>query len=245
MDQVYGPFLTRKQALERGLRRYFDGKPCRNGHISERGVRKWNCLACDRQQKAAERLRDPERVRANEKRTRVKNQAAVRERIRRWQQGNPERLKGYRESLRERMRLDPQYANHKREVHRQWKQAQRDQRSNHAISTGLRCRVNNALRAQGAGKSESLIRLLGCSIPELRRHLETGFLPGMTWENWGREGWHIDHIIPCASFDLSDPKQQAACFHYTNLQPLWAAENIGKGARLPHAELGISDTPAA
>jgi HNH endonuclease. len=53
----------------------------------------------------------------------------------------------------------------------------------------------------------------------------------MSWDNYGRDGWHIDHIRPCASFDLTDPEQQRQCFHYTNLQPLWAADNIRKGAK--------------
>lgn len=54
----------------------------------------------------------------------------------------------------------------------------------------------------------------------------------MTWANYGKSGWHIDHIKPCASFDLSDPDQQKACFHYSNLQPLWAFDNLSKGAKL-------------
>lgn len=48
----------------------------------------------------------------------------------------------------------------------------------------------------------------------------------MTWENHKHCGWHLDHIIPCSSFDLSDPEQQNKCFHYTNLQPLWATTAI-------------------
>lgn len=51
----------------------------------------------------------------------------------------------------------------------------------------------------------------------------------MSWENRGNFGWHVDHIKPCASFDLTKPEEQAKCFHYTNLQPLWARENIAKG----------------
>jgi hypothetical protein len=58
------------------------------------------------------------------------------------------------------------------------------------------------------------------------QHLKDHFLPEMNWDNYG--AWHIDHIRPCASFDLTDPEQQKQCFHYTNLQPLWAADNIRK-----------------
>jgi len=71
--------------------------------------------------------------------------------------------------------------------------------------------------------------LLGCTVEELRAHLEKQFKRGMSWSNYGR--WHIDHIRPCASFDLTDPEQQRICFHYSNLQPLWAEENMRKGAK--------------
>lgn len=93
----------------------------------------------------------------------------------------------------------------------------------------LRARVRLALKHNK--KSASITRLLGCSIAKLRTHLESQFLPGMTWENHTLQGWHIDHRAPCAAFDLRQPEQQRACFHYTNLQPLWAFDNLSKGSR--------------
>ena len=56
----------------------------------------------------------------------------------------------------------------------------------------------------------------------------------MTWKNYGRNGWHIDHILPCSSFDLTDPEQRRKCFHYTNLQPLWEIDNIRKSDKVPY-----------
>lgn len=76
------------------------------------------------------------------------------------------------------------------------------------------------------------MRLLGCSIADLCQHLEKQFREGMTWDNYCRFGWHVDHIKPCASFDLLDPAQQRACFHYTNLQPLWHWENAAKSDKI-------------
>lgn len=94
----------------------------------------------------------------------------------------------------------------------------------------LRGRLRAALKAQRGCKSQRTLELVGTDIPALRAYLEELFQPGMTWENYGPV-WHVDHIRPCASFDLTDPEQQKQCFHYTNLQPLWAADNINKGAR--------------
>lgn len=96
------------------------------------------------------------------------------------------------------------------------------------IACSLRGRIRIALK--GISKLKSTEVLTGCSYEQLRLHLESLFLPNMTWDNYGE--WHIDHIRPCASFDLSDPRQQIECFHYTNLQPLWAKDNLSKGASI-------------
>lgn len=90
----------------------------------------------------------------------------------------------------------------------------------------LRHRVRKALK--GLSKSNSTLILLGCSLSELRIHLTAQFKPGMSWNNYGYRGWHVDHIRPCAKFDLSNSEEQRACFHYTNLQPLWREDNQSK-----------------
>lgn len=93
----------------------------------------------------------------------------------------------------------------------------------------LRSRLGTAVRRQNSNKNNKTIELLGCSVSFLKGFLEAKFKEGMTWENHGE--WHIDHIKPCASFDLLDEAEQKKCFHYTNLQPLWASENLSKGCK--------------
>ena len=103
------------------------------------------------------------------------------------------------------------------------------------IKVLLRNRINKAL-IRGM-KPNSAVKLLGCTIDELKVHLEDKFYNNsetnekMTWENHGVYGWHIDHIKPLDAFDLEDREQYAEAVHYTNLQPLWCKENLSKGAK--------------
>jgi hypothetical protein len=97
-----------------------------------------------------------------------------------------------------------------------------------AIAVLTRNRVNELLKYHGVYKDRKSIELVGCTIQELCDHLEKQFTDGMSWSNRGVKGWHIDHKRPCSSFDLTDQKQLLECFHYTNLQPLWAVDNLKK-----------------
>ena len=99
------------------------------------------------------------------------------------------------------------------------------------VADRLRRRINSALSSTGASKSGRLVDVSGCSVQELVAHIEKQFLPGMTWEN--RRKWHIDHIVPCSAFDLTDESQQAVAFHYKNLRPVWASSNQRKHAKIP------------
>jgi hypothetical protein len=93
----------------------------------------------------------------------------------------------------------------------------------------LRSRLSNAIKNKGGIKSESTMNLTGCELNYLKGYLEGKFTEGMTWENHGE--WHIDHIKPCCSYNLEDEEEQKTCFNYTNLQPLWAIDNLVKGGK--------------
>jgi len=95
----------------------------------------------------------------------------------------------------------------------------------------LRKRFKSALKAKGVRKDCSIINIVGCDIKFLKQYLESKFKEGMSWDNYGQFGWHIDHIKPCNSFDLSNIEEQKKCFHYTNLQPLWWKENLTKWSK--------------
>ena len=99
---------------------------------------------------------------------------------------------------------------------------------NFRLSVILRGRLWKAITRDS--KQSSALTLLGCTIDELKSYLERRFTKGMTWKNYGK--WHIDHIKPCCSFDLTNFEQQKICFHYSNLQPLWAKDNIRKNGKV-------------
>lgn len=99
---------------------------------------------------------------------------------------------------------------------------------NYRLSVCLRKRLNSALKRRE--KSGSAVVLLGCSTEQAVNYIQSKFQDGMTWQNHGR--WHIDHIRPLASFDLTKQDQLSKACHYSNLQPLWARDNLQKHSRV-------------
>lgn len=96
----------------------------------------------------------------------------------------------------------------------------------------MRSRMREALKTKGVKHLCKKIEILGCDAPFFRAFLESQFTPEMSWENYGSY-WHVDHIIPLASFDLRDSEQQKRAFHYSNCRPLEGSENISKSDSLP------------
>lgn len=156
-----------------------------------------------------------------------------REKVKKWRQNNREKInatnKKYRESNREKVRAsDRKYRENNREkINARYRERYHTDPQFKLLSN-LRSLTYQALK--GIMKSASTITLLGCSVRHLLDHLEKQFQPGMTWKNHGE--WHVDHMMPCASFDVTDPEQQRRCCHYTNLQPMWGPENISKNDKV-------------
>lgn len=116
-----------------------------------------------------------------------------------------------------------------------WEQHDRKNNLNRNLADSLRNRLNIAIK--NGQKAGSAVRDLGCTIEELKKHLESKFYINpktsdkMTWENHTIYGWHIDHIRPLSSFDLTNRVQFLEACHYTNLQPMWAKDNLSKGGK--------------
>lgn len=92
------------------------------------------------------------------------------------------------------------------------------------IKKNLRRRIHHVIKDNY--KSANTFDLIGCTAEEFKKHIESQFQDGMSWDNYGQYGWHIDHIVPCHKFDLSKPDEQRKCFHYTNQRPLWWRDNL-------------------
>ena len=185
----------------------------------------------------AYRLRDPKKWADRQRRYYTKNQGRLSEYKKEWAAEHQEELSAARKKYHQqnRGRITSRmlaWVHNNRDRRNATMREYRAKRS--ASDPGFRMRHILATRLCGllrfkGTKSASTLSLLGCSIEELKRHLQLQFRPGMSWDNYGE--WHIDHKRPCASFDLADPEQQRACFNFSNLQPLWAVDNMRKGAK--------------
>lgn len=139
----------------------------------------------------------------NRRKTRAKNPDYYRDMQRRWREANRDRMGEWRREA--------------------WKRATPSQK----LRTYFGAAIAHALNGSGKG-GRSWQDLVGYKTSDLKRHIERQFIKGMSWENYGK--WHIDHIIPVASFKFETVDDDAfkACWSLTNLRPLWAAENIRK-----------------
>ena len=151
---------------------------------------------------------------------------AYRERLKK----DPVKWKKYTDRVRANKKTKPQ-----RDKSAEYARRKRREDLQFAVKGRLRCRVRGAIRNHTGGKAVKMsttMDLVGCSPSKLIAHLESLFTPEMSWEHFKAGGIHIDHIKPCTSFDLTKESEQRKCFNYKNLQPLWAKDNLSKGAKI-------------
>lgn len=190
------------------------------------GTYRGSCILCQNAVKAGWYANDVKEQRTKRKKYRDNNKERAAKINAKYYQENQEKIlkrtKIYREKNKDKIRI------RKREYERK----RRKEDTNYRISKALRSRLRDVIKSSYTKrKAGSAVRDLGCTVGELKLHLESKFTKGMSWDNHGE--WHIDHIIPLASFNLTNREQVKVACHYTNLQPLWAEDNLKKGARMP------------
>lgn len=179
------------------------------------------CLACRRKLNKEYRDNNPELVKAARKKYYHKNIKRMRE----------EKIRNASkpEAKQKKSEYDKIYrAKNKKKISEYKKQWQKQKCNDieYKIKRNLRRRIHHVVK--DGYKSAKTFDLIGCSASDFIRHIESQFREGMSWDNYGVDGWHIDHIIPCYKFDLTKPEEQRKCFHYSNQRPLWAKENLSR-----------------
>jgi len=182
----------------------------------------YKCKICNRTSKQTKSYKEYKSK--TDKIYREKNTEKIKSKYREYVKTNKERIREYKKQW---------YLENKQHVISRVNKRHKERLKidvNYKLSVYLRCRLNSALKYKNSNKNGSFVKDLGCSIQNLKEYLESKFLQGMTWENHG--DWHIDHINPLSSFDLTNRDDFLKACHYTNLQPLWASDNLIKGAKL-------------
>lgn len=150
----------------------------------------------------------------------------TRERSKQWKLNNPEKYK-----------ISHKKSDKKRRENKKVYEYQKKRKKENPVlrvRETLHVRLREHLKSKTLRKSESKAKILGADKPTIMKHLERQFKKGMTWENYGKNGWHIDHIIPLSSAKTEE--DVIRLFHYTNLQPMWAEDNIRKGNKIPQVQ---------
>ena len=220
-----------------------------------------------RKQHAEYRRKNPEKLRKRNAEYRRKNPEKLRKRNAEYNRKNPEKIwkrnaeynRKNAEKLRKRnaeynRKNAEKLRKQKAEYHRKNAEKIRKQKAEYRLKNAEKLRKQKAehrkkpevkivqsqrVRLKRIVKSTSVSRheMIGCTPLQLRQHIESQFVKGMTWENQGR--WHIDHIMPCSAFDLTNPEQVKVCFNWQNLRPIWAKKNLSKGNKITHPQLNL------
>jgi hypothetical protein len=146
-----------------------------------------------------------DKFKSNSKRWNQRNRERCREYCKKWRSKNKKRKREYESQLKKLSTL-------------------------YGITQSIRALVLTKFREGGYTKKSKVYEIIGCSYDDFKKHIESQFQEGMSWQNHNRYGWHLDHIIPCASAKTEE--ELIKLNHYTNYQPLWAKDNMTKGSKI-------------
>lgn len=212
-------------AIRRGSILYFTGLKCKNGHLAPKYTRNRLCTECLK-------IKNAESIERRKADGRLKQQ-----------------MMRANQKTKERLKIDPEFKARRAEIMKNWREKegvkehlsgymrrQRIENPQFLIRDRLQSRLNFVLQNAGTKKSETLEKYVGCSSQKLAEWIESQFTEHMSWDN--KSEWNIDHIRPCASFDLTDNEQAILCFNWRNLSPLGETENKSKQHSYePHDEV--------
>lgn len=232
---------SRAEAKAAGSKRYFTGKPCKRGHVAPRYTTDGGCKECCLEDSNNWKRNNPDKVKATRARWREENREWCREYSAAYRKENPEQVKAtttkWRAENPEKIKEYTAYyaATHEEQI-RQSRRNSYEKRKATArgrLQNSIKTGVHNGLK-RGAKAGRKTFDLLGYTVDELKRHLEKRFKNGMSWDNYGRGGWEIDHIIPQSAFNFDSPEDFdfKRCWALSNLTPLWDFENRSKNGKL-------------
>ncbi|MBA8821462.1 hypothetical protein BRY73_16225 [Ochrobactrum sp. P6BS-III] len=268
---------TRAEARQTGATHYFTGKPCKKGHVAPRFTSSRSCVTCAADRNREWAAENEEHLKAYRKKAYAENRDEILSNWSEWYAENHEReLEKKRMRYADNRGAALEYAREYRTANsakvkaatKKWKlnntdkikedwrtwyskngkarDAKRRSTPKGKIDDVISRGIHGELKGKKAGRSWS--DLVGYSVDDLMAHLERQFQPGMTWENHGQYGWHIDHIIPRSAFNYEKPEDIdfKRCWALENLQPLWWQDNLSKGAKLtkpfqPSLALAVND----
>ena len=205
--------MNRSDALEKKSAHYFTGLKCRNGHLAPKYTKNRLCVSCLEESRVESEARrkadgryDEQKIRSNARNRQRRSEdeeyrLSSLKRAREWQSLNRPHLAAYM-------------------------QRQRDENPQFLLQQRLQTRLNRVLKRVGTKRAQVMDRYLGCTSEKLAAHIESQFGNTMSWQTKGE--WHVDHIRPCSSFDLTDDEQVHVCFNWRNLQPMNGRENMSK-----------------
>lgn len=213
--------ITKEQAILLGVDRYFTGKPCANKHISQRRVSSGKCVKCCLEWQKNKILTDSAYAESQRKTKKIASKKRF--------NSLTEEQKDAKRILNKKYYYDN--IDHQRKRARERQAALRKTDLEYRIKTNISWYMWRFAKKGGVGTSKAIEQRFGYTIAELKIHIEKQFLKGMSWDNYGMHGWHIDHIVPKCAFDFSKDEEFNKCWSLSNLRPLWAKDNKIKNGK--------------